>query len=78
MNSAEFRALKDGTKSEIVNGLTNEILDTIKQGGITKISEIKPDVELMVKDLFGDADKRILIENVMDKIDSKLIVAIKD
>jgi len=77
MNSAEFRALINGTKSEIVDGVISEILDTINQGGITQFSEIKPDVELMVKQLFGDVDKRILVNKIMAKIDCKLTLVVK-
>lgn len=74
MDSKQFRSLKDGTKSEIITGVVSEILDTVEQGGITKISEIEPDVKLMVAELFGDVDKRALINQIMAKIDNKLIV----
>jgi hypothetical protein len=78
MNNKEFRALANGTATEVVNGLTSEILDTVKQGGITKMSEIKPNIELMVKELFGNTDNSKLVSKVIGKIDNELILVIKD
>jgi hypothetical protein len=74
MNTKQFKALATATKSEVINGVVNEILDTIKQGGITKISEVRLDVNLMIKDLFGDANKVALTREIMAEIDKKLIL----
>ena len=76
MNNKEFRALKNGTKSEIINGITGEILDTVKQGGITKMSEIEPNVKIMLKELFGEV-KKVLMSDIMNAADKKLIVSVR-
>ena len=76
MNTKQFKALATATKSEVINGVVNEILDTIKQGGITKISEVRPDVNLMIKELFGDVKKVALTREIMAEIDKKLILVL--
>ena len=76
MNTKQFKALETATKSEVISGVVNEILDTIKQGGITKISEVRLDVNLMIKDLFGDVKKIALTREIMSEIDKKLILVL--
>ena len=76
MNTKQFKALATATKSEVISGVVNEILDTIKQGGITKISEVRLDVNLMIKDLFGDVKKIALTREIMSEIDKKLILVL--
>ena len=76
MNTKQFKALATATKSEVISGVVNEILDTIKQGGITKISEVRLDVNLMIKDLFGDVKKIALTREIMAEIDKKLILVL--
>ena len=76
MNTKQFKALATATKSEVISGVVNEILDTIKQGGITKMSEVRLDVNLMIKDLFGDVNKVALTREIMSEIDKKLILVL--
>ena len=76
MNTKQFKALETATKSEVISGVVNEILDTIKQGGITKMSEVRLDVNLMIKDLFGDVKKIALTREIMSEIDKKLILVL--
>ncbi len=76
MNNKEFRALKSATTPQLINGIVSEVLDTVAQGGITKISEVKPEVELMIQELFGETKSNALINQIMAKLDNKLIVSL--
>ncbi len=76
MNNKEFRDLKNATTPQLINGIVSEVLDTVAQGGITKISEVKPEVELMTQELFGEKNMNALINQIMAKLDNKLIVSL--
>ena len=76
MNTKEFKALETELKSNVIYSVVNEILDTIEQGGITKVSEIKPEVDLLIKELFGNTKKIALIREIMAELDKNISLVI--
>ena len=80
MNNKEFRELKrelgNLNKSDLIKAILQEVMDTVKQGGINRISELQPAIQCIVEELFDGSRKPGLVSSVMSEIDRKLAVTV--